>query len=542
MKQLSNKLLRAGLICLLVTGFYSITNAQQKLIHFWHFNNLSTGTSAAGSPSLLKPIHANWSVLDSTKALISFVPNGTVSAKYTTYWDNVAGDASDTFNLLVAGPTGAASSNNALRMRNPSDSMELLFAMPTTNYKNITLRFATEKSSNGAGASAPANLYFDYSVNNGTTWITSGIEGCISFPKDSFNNGNFNLVTISFAGDPAVNNNNGFIFRIKSGAPNAVVGGKASGNIRFDNVSLQGDSIGKAQKLIHYWHFNTLNTGTSAAGSVSLLKPIKADYSTISTTQATILDTPAYKVSSHYMTYWDNVGGDTINSRLSAKGVTASNNALRVRNPNDSMELLFRLPTTGYKNITLKYELELSSFGPTGSGAGRELFSYSVDGGKTWRQKGMSINMDSITNGTWNLISINFGADAAVNNNANFQFMIRTTPPNAITSGNHRYDNVTLEGDSLGVHVHNSGIEQILNDFLCNLYPNPAQTQVIVSTGSDKAKTISIMSMEGKVIYSTVNSAENVPLDITSLRSGVYFVNVIENQTGKIAYLRLIKY
>jgi len=533
MKQLEQKLFIVALFCLMGT----MANAQQKLIHFWNFDKLSTGTSAAGSPSLMKPIHANWSVLDSTKALISFVPSTTLSSKFATYWDNAAGDATDTFNLLVAGPTGAAAGNNALRVRNPSDSMELRFAMPTTNYKNITLRFCTEKSSNGPTASAPANAYFDYSVDGGTTWRTAtGSEGCLSYPKDSFNNATWNLVTVSFAGDPQVNNNSGFIFRIKTGAPNT----GTSGNIRYDNVSLQGDSIGKSQRLIHYWHFNNLSTGTSAAGSVSLLKPIKPDYTTLSSANVSILDTPAVKVSSHYATYWDNVGGDTINARRGA----ASGNALRVRNPNDSMELLFRLPTTGYKNITLKYELELSSFGPTGSAGGRELFNYSVDGGKTWRQNGMSINTDSIIDGTWNLISINFGMDAAVNNNPNFQFMLRTTAPNSGSSGNHRYDNVTLEGDSVSSsqHVHTSGVnEQLLNDFLCNLYPNPANSQVIVATGSEKTKTISIANIEGKIVLSTVSNESNVVLDIAALKSGVYIVNVLENQTGKTAYLRLVK-
>ncbi len=518
----------------------TISFAQQKLIHFWNFNSLSTGTAAAGSVSLLKPINADVSSLGVTNAYITYVPRTTVSAKYATYWDNVAGDASDTFNNLLNGPAGAASGNNALRERNPSDSMELRFYMPTTHYQNITMRFATERSSFGPTASAPANLYFDYSVDAGKTWRTSGVEGCITYPKDSFNNGTFNLVTVSFSGDPAVNNNSGFIFRIKSAAPNS----GSSGNTRFDNVSLQGDSIGaSAQKLIHYWHFNTLNTGTSAAGSPSLMKPIPADYSTLGTANATISDIPAYKVSSKYATYWDNVAGDTINARLTEKGqATGTNNALRVRNPNDSMELLFKLPTTGYKNITLKYELELSSFGPTGSAGGRELFNYSTDGGTTWRQKGMSIITDSITDGTWNLISINFGADAAVNNNPNFQFMLRTTAPNSGSSGNHRYDNITLEGDSIAQHVHTSGVnEKILNDFLCNLYPNPAQSQVMVSTGSDNAKTISILNIDGKMVFSTTGNQANIPLNISNLKTGIYIVNVIENQTGKSAYLRLVK-
>lgn len=72
-----------------------------------------------------------------------------------------------------------------------------------------------------------------------------------------------------------------------------------------------------------------------------------------------------------------------------------------------------------------------------------------MDSGKTFRQNGLSITTDTMTNGTWNLISINAGADPAINNSNKFIFRIRTTPQNKSTSGNHRYDNFTVEGDTI---------------------------------------------------------------------------------------------
>ncbi len=446
MKKTKNKLLLNVLIVFLCAGFSFKTLAQQKLIYYWNFNNLNTGLTAAGSPSLIKSIHANWGALDSTKATISYTPAYTVSALYKTYWDNVAGDASDTFNVRFGGPKGATAGNNALRVRNPSDSMQLLFNLPTTKYKNITIKFANEKSSFGPTGSAPAKETFDYSTDGGSTWKTSGL----SFPDDSFNNGTWNLVAVSLANDASVNNNANFIFRIKFSTPNS----GTSGNNRFDNVTLEGDSIAApVQKLIHYWNFNNLSTGTTKAGSPLLIKAIHANWSSIDSTKALVLYAPYYVVSSKYATYWDNVAGDasdTINVRFGGlKGAATGNNALRARNPSDSMALYWYLPTTKYKNINIKYALELSSFGPTGSAGGRELFDYSVDSGKTYRQNGLSITQDSIVNGTFNLISINLSADPAVNNSNKFIFRIRTTKPNSGTSGNHRYDNFTVEGDTL---------------------------------------------------------------------------------------------
>jgi len=437
MKRKMYKSLWVALLFMISAAMATTTNAQQKLIYYWHFNNLNTGNTAAVVPSSIKTVHANWGSLDSTKAIISYVPSTTVSSSYKTYWDAAAGEASDTFNVKMGVASGTATGNNELRVRSPSDSMQVLITMPTTKYKNITLKFGTERTSSG-----PQKETYDYSVDGGLTWTIAGI----SLPKDTITNAIWNYVAISFGGDATVNNNSKFIFRIKIGSPNNT----STGNIRLDNISLEGDSIGDpAQKLIHYWHFNNF-TGLSKAGKPSLILPVHANWSSLDSTKAVIAYVPAYTVSSKYATYWDATTGDTINARRDKKNqTTGTNNCMRMRNPSDSMELLCYLPTTHYKNINLKYELEYSSTGPGASAPGRELFDYSVDSGKTFRQNGLAITMDSMTNQTWNLVSINVAGDPAVNNNPKFVFRIRTTPVNSITSGNHRFDNFTMEGDTV---------------------------------------------------------------------------------------------
>jgi len=356
MKPHSHKSLWFGILLLTSMALATNLKAQQKLIYFWHFNNTNTGTTVAGSPSLIKPIHANWGSLDSTKATISYVPATTVSSSYKTYWDVAAGEASDTFNVKMGAAKGTATGNNELRVRSPSDSMEVLFTLPTTKYKNLTLKFGTERTGSG-----PQKESYDYSTDGGTTWKISGM----SFPKDTITNSIWNLIAISFGGDNTVNNNSSFIFRIKIGAPNST----STGNIRLDNISLEGDSIGApAQKLIHYWHFNNFK-GLGAAGSPSLITPLHANWSSIDSTKALIAYVPDFTVSPAYKTYWDATTGDTLNARRDKKNqATGINNCLRVRNPSDSMQLLFYIPTTHYKNINIKYELEYSSVG-TGASA-----------------------------------------------------------------------------------------------------------------------------------------------------------------------------
>ena len=508
----------------------------QIVMYYWNFDHF-VGLPGPGSPSLILPMHSNWSTLDSTKGLLSYVPAYKVSSKYVTYWDVVAGEASDTFNVKKGGKSGTATGNNELRFRNPSDSMEALIAVPTTRYKNITIKYDLERTGSGQGAEN-----FDYSTDGGTTWKTSGL----SVKHDSADV-IFHLVTVSLAADTTVNHNpNGFIFRIKFTAPNSAT----NGNNRIDNLSVEGDTDKikgvtppPGQKLIHYFHFNNLNTGLTAAVAPSTFVPIHANWSSLDSTKALISYTPAYKVSSKYATWWDAYPTTAADSdNYNAQRGAPAGNALRVRNPSDSMQLEFAFPTTHYKNITLKYGCEKSSLG---SGQAKQVFDYSINGGANWRTAGLSIKSDSITNTWFNLITISMANDTAINNNPNFIFRIKFVGQNSGASGNNRFDNVTLQGDTDKATSANefSGVEvsQPGNDMNCGLYPNPAQNNVTLSTGSENAKTITVTSIEGKMVYTTTSNNMNVQMDISSLRSGIYIVNVLENQTGKSANLRLVR-
>jgi len=530
MKTNSPKLLFAAILCLIG----SFANAQQKIIYYWDFDNFA-GLSGPGNPSLILPIHSNWSTLDSTKGLLSYVPAYKVSSHYTTYWDVVAGEASDTFNVQKGGKSGLAAGNNELRFRNPSDSMEALITVPTTHYKNITIQYGLERTTSGQGSEN-----FDYSTDGGTTWKTSGL----SITHDTATPV-FTLVSVSLSADTLVNNNpNGFVFRIKFNPPNSA----ANGNNRVDNITVNGDTLTggttpppPVSKLIHYFHFNNFNSGLTAAGSPSLILPVHANWSSLDSTKALISFVPAYTVSGHYQTYWDAYPMTPADSNLNARFGQPAGNALRVRNPSDSMELTFALPTTHYKNTVLKFGTEKSSLA---SGQAKQVSDYSVNGGLSWRTSGLSIKSDSVTNTTFNLISIDMASDTAVNNNPNFIFRIKFVGQNSGTSGNNRFDNVTLEGDTdeAKTTIAYASVENNQPAAMnYNLYPNPAQTEVMVSTGSENPKTISIISMDGKMVYTTVSSLTNVPLNISTLKQGIYIMNVLENQTGKMAYLRLVK-
>ncbi len=522
-------------ICLIFCAMTFVASAQQKLIHYWNFDNFK-GQSGPGSPSLILPLKANWSTIDTNKATLSYIPSYKVSSKYQTYWDVVAGEASDTFNAKNGSKTGTATGNFELRFRNPSDSMEALIQVPTTHYKNITIRYGLERTGSGQGRET-----FDYSTDGGNSWKTTGL----SKTSDSADVV-FHLVSVSLATDTLVNNNaNGFLFRIKFRPPNSA----SNGNNRIDNLSVEGDTIKaitpppppKGQKLIHYWHFNNF-TGLTAAGSPSLIVPFHANWSSIDSTKATVAYVPSYAVSAKYATYWDGVAGDTMNARGAQRfQTTGTNNALRVRNPSDSMELRFNLPTNHYKNIHIRYELEKSS---TASGEGKQVFDYSTDGGKNWATSGLSIPGDSVSNATWNIIDVNLNADTMVNSNPFFIFRIKFKTNTSGSSGNNRFDNLTVEGDTDTAPLKTgggSGIDIAANGLEAVAYPNPANDIFTITTASEGLKTISVCNLQGQMLYSGTSREMNTPLNVAGLQTGIYIVHLLENESGKTAIIKLVK-
>ena len=197
--------------------------------------------------------------------------------------------------------------------------------------------------------------------------------------------------------------------------------------------------------LIHYWNFTNLTT----ADTVPKVPRLKAFYSAIDTNAATIIDTLQPGASKYYVGWVDNVASDTTNSQLG----DTSKVALRARNPTDSMEILMRIPSTGYKNLVLQYGMESSS---TKSGQLVEVFDYSVDGGTTWKTSSLTVqgaNVDTldVTNpifqGTsWGLVTVTFGNDTTVNNNPTLVLRIKFRGNTTGTSGNNRFEHVTLEG------------------------------------------------------------------------------------------------
>jgi hypothetical protein len=289
-----------------------------------------------------------------------------------------------------------------------------------------------------------------------------------------------------------------------------------------------------AQTLIHYWNFNTFN----AVYYTPNIPPIDADFSVIDTSKARIYYEEMAGVSDSFSTYEDfypTVATDSDNVNLQM-GDTAGN-ALRVRNPVDSMYLVFYIPTTNFKNIVLKYASQSSS---TSHGPLHQDFSYSLDSGATWISSGSGLS--EFSDSAWlyfHLTSVTFN-DTAANNNPKLVFRITFSGNTTGTSGNNRFDNVTVQGDNIS--GSSSSVAQVTTLVpVYAVYPNPTSGILNVTSDLDEAKFVTILNAAGQQLYATTASGKSFSIDVAALATGNYYIQMLGKVSGNNKTIEFIK-
>lgn len=175
----------------------------QNLIHYWNFNN-NASVAAITTPSTSNVAGASLNAIISGISVIDFV-----------------GGTGQNFSVLNLNSQNSDVSGTHLRFNDPIGSA-LVFALPTSGYQNIIVKFATRRSSSGAG-----NQLWSYSVD-GTNYIT--LSTIVP------NNGDPALATLDFSGITAANNNANFKIKVEF----SVGAGGTTGNNRFDNFTTEG--------------------------------------------------------------------------------------------------------------------------------------------------------------------------------------------------------------------------------------------------------------------------------------------------------------
>jgi hypothetical protein len=182
--------------------------------------------------------------------------------------------------------------------------------------------------------------------------------------------------------------------------------------------------IDPKSQLIFYWDFNEL------VGPSTTIQP---DFNASAATATIMYEGTGAGIMENDGTigYENNIRNNSLAGTL-----------LKVRNPSDTRNLIFNMPTTGFKKVIVQFATARSS----NTGATVQNYSYTVDG-VNYIQTGLSKITHNTTPDTADLIVLDFSEISTVNDNANFKVKIEFAGPTISgTSGNNRFDNVTLEG------------------------------------------------------------------------------------------------
>lgn len=204
----------------------------QTLLHYWNFNNpASVATITTPSQTI-------------GGATLNAIAGGISAIEF-------AGGTGQNFNVLNLNAQNGDASGTHLRFNDPIGGA-LEFALPTSGYQNIIVKFATRRSGSGAGTQT-----WSYSLN-GTTYTTFGTI----LP----NNGDPALATLDFTSITGANNNPNFKLKVEFSQGS----GGTVGNNRFDNFTVEGTTFGGPDTIAPSVTFSPINAATNVATTSNL--------------------------------------------------------------------------------------------------------------------------------------------------------------------------------------------------------------------------------------------------------------------------------
>jgi len=170
-----------------------------EVFHYWNFNDLVSGNNPE--------ITAN-------------IGNG--SLQYLgNYYDRVSPGAD--LNAQSADEAGFA-----LRLRN--ESGDFIISVPTTNHKNIVLKYAATRT--GSGSQTHTVSY----TTDGTNYTQAGL----SVTEVMLTEDVYSLLEIDFSSITGANNNTNFKIKISHDTASSQI---QNGNNRIDNLTVEGNTL-----------------------------------------------------------------------------------------------------------------------------------------------------------------------------------------------------------------------------------------------------------------------------------------------------------
>lgn len=83
-------------------------------------------------------------------------------------------------------------------------------------------------------------------------------------------------------------------------------------------------------------------------------------------------------------------------------------------------------------------------------------------------------------------------------------------------------------------------INGITNYSDIKVYPNPAAGQVTIDAGNNMIKQVELINMIGETVYKSNPDSNRLVIDISGLKSGIYFVRMYTGNNSATTRLKIL--
>ena len=189
--------------------------------------------------------------------------------------------------------------------------------------------------------------------------------------------------------------------------------------------------------------------------------------------------------------------------------------------PRDTSAFIIRIPMLGEGlcSISFYYKLDIDSgdiaFIETSDDAGHNWYNILVDSSRFYFPIGKP-----------NLAASTVGWDFAnIDNNNFFHFPDSPLLRFTFISDSNVSPRAGWMLDNFRFGYYQEGVPQITNNYFLDVYPNPARTEITI-TSSQRITDIALTSLVGQIVYRKPCKATEVTVDVSNLPVGVYLVRI----------------
>lgn len=260
--------------------------------------------------------------------------------------------------------------------------------------------------------------------------------------------------------------------------------------------------------------FNPCNGGLRTAGLNAINEMNLTNWTTIN--------------RDYYIPFWDGViSSNHYDDILKNLGYRFVLNSSVVSSNNSGFNITLNISNVGFARLFKQRNVYLVLKNVATNVITTELINTDI---RTWETSvSITENFNLNLEGTFQLYLWMPDNETSLENNSNYSIQFANTNTwDSSTGYNNLFQTISLE--TLGLEDH-------LDDEKILVYPNPASDYIIIKLKNNTEEKIEIYNVNGQLIKST-SVSNNQKLNIAKLPNGIYFVNLLNNKSSTIKFIK----